>query len=192
MSQKPKTPLALVPEPALPSLPFKVAAISGRTATHVKFRPSGPERAAIAAHLGLIDLPALEFDGDIRPLGKRDLTLTGRLVAKVVQACVVTLAPVAATLTEEVARKYLSDWVEPEGDEVEIPEDDSEPLPEVIDAASVVIEALALALPPYPRAPGAELGEAVFAEPGAAPLRDADLRPFAALGRLIKPEEPKG
>lgn len=182
MSQTSKT------GPALPELPFKVAAISGRQSTHVKFRPSAPDRAAIAAELGLLELPAFEFEGEIRPLGKRDLILTARLKAQVVQPCVVTLGPVPATLDEAVTRKFLSDWQEPEADEVEIPEDDTtEPLGEVIDAAAVAIEALALALPLYPRAPGAALGEAVFAAPGAEPLRDADLRPFAGLAGLIKP-----
>jgi hypothetical protein len=46
---------------------------------------------------------------------------------------------------------------------------------------AVLAEALALALPDYPRAPGAELGQAVFAEPGIEPLRDEALRPFAGL-----------
>ena len=173
----------------LPSLPFRVASISGRNATHVKFHPSAPERRAIAASLGLIDLPALTFDGDIRPLGKRDLILTGRLTARAVQACVVTLEPVPCVLDEEVTRKFLEDWQEPDAEEAEIPEDDTaEALPEVIDAVLVVVEALSLALPLYPRASGAALGEAVFAEPGAAPLRDDDLRPFAGLAKLIKPE----
>lgn len=173
----------------LPSLPFRVASISGRTSTHVKFRPSVPERKAIAAALELVDLPALSFDGEIRPQGKRDLVLTGELRAEVVQACVVTLAPVPATIAEPVTRKFIADWVEPEGDEVEIPDDTTEPLPEVIDAAAVAIEALAVALPQYPRAPGAELGEAVYAEPGTRALRDADLRPFAGLAGLLKPEQ---
>lgn len=175
----------------LPSLPFRVAAISGRTSTHVKFRPSAPERKAMAQALQLLDLPALSFDGEIRPLGKRDLVLVGKLTARAVQACVVSLAPVPCEVSEELRRKYLADWQEPEGDEVEIPEDDGEPLPEVIDAAAVVMEALALALPLYPRAPGAALGAAVFAEPGAAPLRDEDLRPFAGLANLLTPKEAK-
>jgi uncharacterized metal-binding protein YceD (DUF177 family) len=67
-----------------------------------------------------------------------------------------------------------------------MPEDDStEALPEVIDAVTVVVEALALALPLYPRAAGVELGEAVFTEPGLAPLREGDLKPFAALAGLV-------
>lgn len=66
-----------------------------------------------------------------------------------------------------------------------MPEDDTlEPIPEVIDLRALAAEELALALPDWPRAPGAELGEAVFAAPDAAPLRDADLRPFAGLQAL--------
>ena len=42
-----------------------------------------------------------------------------------------------------------------------------EPLPQALDLGEVMVEALALALPPYPRAPGVELGEVVATEPGA-------------------------
>ncbi len=177
---------------ALPSLPFKVTAIAGRTSTHVRLRPSAPERKAIADALGLLDLPRLEFDGEIRPAGKRDLVLTGKLVASVVQPCSISLEPVTTAISEEVRRLYLSDYADPQDNEVEIPSDDTqEALPEVIDAASVAIEALALALPMYPRAPGVELGEAVFAEPGLQPLREGDLKPFAGLaGLVLKPKDP--
>ena len=181
-------------EVPLPSLPFKVTAIAGRTSSHVRFRPSAPERKAIADVLGLLDLPKMEFDGEIRPAGKRDMVLSGKLTASVIQPCSVTLDPVTTPISEEVRRRYLSDYVVPEDHEIEIPEDDTqEALPEVIDAASVAIEALALALPMYPRAPGVELGEAVFTEPGLAPLREGDLKPFAALaGLVLKPKDQGG
>ncbi len=188
---KPNAPPAAAPVLApggadLPSLPFKVTAIAGRTSTHVRFHPSGPERQAIAQVLGLISLPVLTFDGDIRPAGKRDMVLEGKLAATVVQPCSVTLDPVTTTLKEAVRRHYLADYKLPEADELEIPEDDStEALPEVIDAAAVTIEALTLALPLYPRAPGVELGEAVFTQPGTAALREGDLKPFAGLAGLV-------
>ena len=177
---------------ALPSLPFRVASIAGRTSTHVRFHPGAADRAAIAQALGLLDLPELAFDGDIRPQAKRDMVLEGKLTARVVQPCSVTLEPVTTRISDTVIRQYLSDFTLPGADEVEIPADDTlEPLPEVIDAAAVAIEALALALPLYPRAPGVELGEAVFTTPGAAPLRQGDLKPFAALaGLVLKPKGP--
>ncbi|NTT87402.1 YceD family protein [Tabrizicola fusiformis] len=171
---------------ALPSQPLRVATLASRKPTRFAFRPDGAAREMIAAALGLLDLPALELVGEIRPEGRRDLRLEARLVAEAVQPCSVTLAPVPAKVEEPVLRRYLADYAAPQGDEVEITEDESEPLPEVIDIAAVAVEALALALPAWPRAPGAELGEAVFAEPGVAPMRQADLNPFAGLASLAE------
>jgi uncharacterized metal-binding protein YceD (DUF177 family) len=170
----------------LPSLPFRVVSIAGRSATHFKFMPDVAARKAIAASLDLIDLPQLVFEGDIRPSGKRDMVLTAKLSALAIQPCSVTLDPVRTRINEVVLRQYMADFETPKGEEVEIPEDDSvEALGEVIDAAAVAIEALALALPLYPRAEGVELGEVVVAPPDVAPLRDADLKPFAGLAKLI-------
>ena len=173
-------------DPALPSLPFRVASIAGRSATHVKFAPDLAARKASAAALDLLDLPQMLFDGDIRPSGKRDMVLSGKLTALAIQPCSITLAPVKTRIEEQVLRQYLADFQTIDGEEVEIPEDDTlEPLGEVIDAAQVAIEALALALPLYPRAPGVALGQVAVAPPGSEPLQDADLKPFAGLAKLI-------
>ncbi|MGE4328055.1 MAG: DUF177 domain-containing protein, partial [Pseudodonghicola sp.] len=84
-----------------------------------------------------------------------------------------------------VRRLYLANMDVPQGAEVEMPEDDTvEPLGTVIDPEAVMIEALELALPLYPRSESAELGEAVFTEPGKQAMRDEDTRPFAALASL--------
>ena len=167
------------------SHPLRSATLSARKPTRFHLRPDLEQRRGIAEALGLLDLPALAFKGELRPVGQRDFLLKAELVARAVQPCSVTLAPVATTIDDTVRRTFVRDFVIPDADEVEIPEDDStEPLPEVIDVADVAREALALALPLYPRAPGASLGEAVFAEPGTAPLRDEDLRPFAGLAAL--------
>ncbi len=169
-----------------PTMPFRVASIAGRSATHVKFAPNAEARAAIAAELDLLDLPHLVFDGEIRPSGKRDLILTGTLTALAVQPCSVTLQPVRTRVSETVTRKYLADYQMQDGEEVEIPEDDTvEPLGEVIDAAEVAIEALVLALPLYPRAPGVGPADLQVAPPDVAPLSDADLKPFAGLAKLL-------
>ena len=95
--------------------------------------------------------------------------------------------PVTTQLRDQIERRYIRDYQEPEADEMEIlADDDSEPLPEVIDVAAIAIEALTLALPLYPRAPGAALGEAVFADPGVEPLKDVELKPFAGLAALAE------
>lgn len=171
-------------DPSL-SHPLRVAALSNRKPVRFDLKPDAAARAAIAADLDITALPAFRFKGELRPLGRQDFVLEAAMEATVEQPCSVTLQPVITKLTETVSRRYDADFVFPEGDEVEMPEDDNvEPLPEVIDVGVVATEALALALPLYPRAEGAELGEAVFAAPGQAPLRDGDLKPFASLAAL--------
>lgn len=175
-----------LPPAALPvTLPFRVATLSARKPTRFSLKPDTAERAAMAQALDLLALPVFELVGEIAPEGRNDFRLTARMTARVVQPCAVSLAPVTTDLTEDVIRRYDADFTVPDADEVEIPDDDTtEALPEVIDVGTVALEALALALPLYPRAPGAELGEAVFSAPGTAPLRDEDLRPFAGLAGL--------
>jgi uncharacterized metal-binding protein YceD (DUF177 family) len=168
-------------------MPLRTATLGGRKPTRFDFRPDAAQRDALALVLGISAIPALRFKGEVRPLGRSDLVLEARLEATVVQPCVVSLAPVTTKIDEPVLRRYLRDFALPEVDEAEMPEDDtSEPLPDSIDPGAVMTEALALALPDYPRTPGAVHGDVVVAPPGAVPLRDADLKPFAGLADLAK------
>jgi len=148
--------------------------------------PDAEERTAIADRLGASAIRKLRFEGELRPQGRQDWLLVATLGATVVQPCVVTLEPVTTRIDEEVRRTYLAEMPEPEGgDEVEMPQDETaEPLPDALDLAAVMEEALALALPPFPRAEGAELGEAVFTTPGAEALTNDDAKPFAGLKSL--------
>lgn len=171
---------------------IRPAALSGRTPLPLVLVPSDAVRDAIAARLGLLAVKKLRFEGAFAPEGRRDWRLTGRLGATVVQPCVVTLAPVTTRIETEVVRTYRAEMPQPVHHEIEMPEDDTEePLPELLNPMDVVEEALALALPLYPRAEGAEIGEAVFGPPNAAPMRDEDTRPFAALARLKNQQEPE-
>jgi uncharacterized metal-binding protein YceD (DUF177 family) len=167
------------------SYPLRVADLATRKPTRFDLSPNEADCALIAALIGISAVRKLRFKGELRPAGKHDFTLEAQLGATVVQPCVVSLAPVTTRIDEPVIRRYINGLEQPDADETEIPEDDSiEPLPDVIDVGAVLLEALALALPPYPRAKGADLGEAVFAAPGTAPLRNEDLRPFAGLAGL--------
>lgn len=169
---------------ALPKLPARMGQVSGKKPLHFNFVPDAPARAQIAAALDLLDLPEFAFKGALTPESRGDVALTAALTALVVQPCALTLAPVHTRIKDQATRRYVRDYQEPEADEMEIGPDDVEPLPDEIDLAAIAIEALTLALPLYPRAKGAELTEAVFAPPGVAPLKDADLRPFAGLAAL--------
>lgn len=97
-------------------------------------------------------------------------------------------------LDEPVRRRYLAGLDPPAPGESEMPDDEAEALPAALDLGGVMLEALALALPPYPRAPGAEPGAETGAKtgaktragPGAEPPTDEALRPFAGLRDALK------
>lgn len=166
--------------------PLRTADLAGRKPTRFDLKPEGEALTALAAAVGVSALSDVRFRGELRPIGRHDWALEGALSAEVEQPCVVTLAPVRSRVEDTVRRRYLSELPElPEGGETEMPEDDTvEALRGVIDPGRVMEEALALALPLYPRAEGAELGEAVYTAPGVAPLREAEVKPFAGLAGL--------
>jgi hypothetical protein len=90
---------------------------------------------------------------------------------------VISAEPVTTRIDTPVVRRFLREMPVPTEPEAEIPDDDTlEPLGPVIDPGAVMAEALALALPDYPRAPGAALPEGLAPEPLA--------NPFAALAAL--------
>ncbi|TDE40401.1 YceD family protein [Antarcticimicrobium sediminis] len=164
---------------------LRVAELPQNTPTLFELAPDAPARALLAQELGLIALRKLRFSGEISAYGKHDWQLKGKLGATVVQPCVVTLEPVTTRIDTEIHRLFLTELPEDEAPDVEMPEDDnSEKLGAWIDPAAVMAEALALALPLYPRKQDVELGEAIFTEPGKAPMRDKDTRPFAGLSGL--------
>lgn len=124
------------------------------------------ERKALARRFGLVSLDRLVAEGTIFPEANSGLfRLEGRLIADVVQSCVVTLAPVAARLDVPFERLYGADveneWAgkDDSGREVLLdPEEDLLPEPlfnDSVDVGEAVAEQLALELNPFPRAAGA-------------------------------------
>ena len=160
--------------------------------------PDAGARDRLADELGLERLRKLRFAGALYPEGREDWRLEAELGATVVQPCVVTLAPVTTRIEETVTRRYLAHMPglpgAEAGEEIEMPEDDTaDPLPDQLDLAQVMAEALALALPPYPRAADAALpADAQDDATGDADAPEAETRrPFAGLSDLLKkpPEE---
>lgn len=176
-----------VPPASLPRAVIRLDAADGRRPIPVALTPDAGERAAVAAHLGLLALRKLRFEGRLIPEGRRDWRLEAMLGATVVQECVATLDPVTTRIDEAVTRRYLAGMPPPAPGESEMPEDDTaEPLPGTLDLAEVMIEALALALPPFPRAEGAPPLDLEAAPPGSAPIgQEAARRPFAALRDVL-------
>jgi uncharacterized metal-binding protein YceD (DUF177 family) len=164
---------------------LRVAELPQNAKTPFSLRPDAAALRQIAEDLGLGSVRKLSFEGTLTALDRTDWQLDARLGATVVQPCVVTLEPVLTRIDADITRLFVKDYVEPDEPEAEMPEDDrSELLTAWIDPTAVMIEALALEAPEYPRAPGAELGEVIYTKPGDAPMTDADARPFAGLASL--------
>ncbi len=171
---------------------LRVADLSQNTATRFEIQPETPLLSEIATQMGVLGLRKLRFIGEIRGHGKRNWALKGDLGFTVTQPCVVTLDPVNTRIDTKIERLFLANYDIPGEEEAEMPEDDNvEPLESHINPYTVMLEALALHLPQYPRKNGVELGESVHTAPGIAPMRDEDTRPFAGLASLrdqLKPD----
>ncbi|TDT77281.1 uncharacterized protein DUF177 involved in 23S rRNA accumulation [Litoreibacter halocynthiae] len=164
---------------------LRLADLPSRKATQISYIPDTDAMAQLAEEMDLSALRKMRLEGTLQPLGNKDWRLEARFGATVVQPCVVTLEPVTTRIEEPVLRQYLSDWQPPTDAEAEMDGDDvSEPLPDAIDIAEVAAEALALAVPRYPRIDGAKLAQTDFTEPGAEAMTDEDVKPFAGLASL--------
>ncbi len=171
---------------------MRLSDLATRKPTEFSLVPTADERKAVSEALGIVGVKKLRFVGALAPLGNKDWTLTAELGATVVQNCVVTLDPVTTRIDEALKRSYVADLPEIEASEIEMLVDETvEDLPDALDLAQVMIEALSLSLPVYPRADGADLAETVFTKPGVTPMSNEDARPFAGLGALRESLENK-
>jgi uncharacterized metal-binding protein YceD (DUF177 family) len=151
----------------------------------VALRPDADALAVLAADLGIPGLRKVALTGTLSPVGRRDWRLTAQLGATYLQDCIVTLAPVTTRVDEPVIRVYTADITAPGPGEVEMPDDvDTELLPATLNLSDLLAEALALALPPFPRAPGVAFDGIEVTAPGVTPLGDDGVKPFAALAAL--------
>ncbi len=164
----------------------RLAALRASGPQQIRVEPDTAARAEIVRDLDLSALRKVRMDVRLIPEGAADWRLEGQLGATVVQPCVATLEPVTTRIDVPVLRRYLTELPDiPEGEELEIPEDDSiEPLPAVLDLMAVLVEDLALNLPQYPHVDGAAPVTQSYAEPGITPMTEDDTKPFAGLAGL--------
>lgn len=162
---------------------LRVAHLSPSRPNEFDIAPDAEVRHRIAAGLELLALPEMRFAGAIRASGAEDWALTGKLVARVVQPCAITLDPVETAIAEDVALIFSPHVAVPEEEEVEMGDDSVEPLGSWIELGDIALEALALALPSHPLSPGAEMPEEAI---GDDPAEDEGRKPFAGLADLLK------
>jgi hypothetical protein len=116
---------------------------------------SPAECGALARRFAIPAVDRLSASLLLRPEPGGAVTVTGTLSADVVQSCVVSLEPVPQHLEEAVSLRLVPPGEEPSDDP-----DGPDEIPlegDAVDLGEAIAEQLALALDPYPRAPGAEL-----------------------------------
>lgn len=140
----------------------------------LRLEADAASRARLAARLGLLALHGLAAELRLNPGPEGRIDVRGHLDAELEQACVVTLAPVAERIAAPLAWRLLPAGMEAtDGDD---DPDDIETQDGVADLGEALAQELALALNPYPRAPGAEIPDEY--------RPDGADGPFAALRRL--------
>ncbi len=140
------------------------------------------QRAALAEAHGLLGVESFRLDAEVTTWKRGGVRVEATIKASIVQACVVSLEPVAnvvatefeALLVPENSRLARPDWaasgevvVDAEGDDA--PETFSG---DIVDVGELAEQYFELAIDPYPRAPGAKLPSAGRAEPRNSALAD--------------------
>lgn len=165
--------------------PMRVASLSRRSETQFRVAAEPRELEALAAYLDVLRVDRLTLAGFISPEENEGWRVRGRLVARVDQACVVSLATLHFRHEAEVDRHYLPADRLFEGPEIRVlhDEDDTpDPYEDSIDPALLAVETLALMIDPYPRAAGAEFRQTPSPTPS--DPEEASPNPFAALAAL--------
>jgi uncharacterized metal-binding protein YceD (DUF177 family) len=155
----------------------------GQTGDEISFHASEEERAELAKTVGLLEVPNFSAHIALKKISPTNFEIAYRLGAEIVQACVVTLEPLAASIARVFTRElhYTPNLRRPAEKEVIVVPGDDE-LPEEIgslhfDLAGPLMEEFLLAIDPYPRAPGVE-----FSSPSSATAPPDS--PFAVLKDL--------
>ncbi len=151
---------------AILSRPYDTAHLPA-TGVDMEFAASDEQRAALAAAYDLVAMDRLSASATLTPGAGGLVAVSGRVVADIVQSCVVSLEPVAQHIDETFAvdfapagRPAAKPPLEAAREVAIDPEAPDPPEPMAgtsVDVGALVEEMFVLAIDPYPRAPGAEL-----------------------------------
>jgi len=145
------------------SRPVIVATINrgGETLT---LTPTTAEAEALAHRLGVEGVRELVAEVTLKQRGKGVVSARGRVQATLDRLCVISLAPIEEKIDERFSVLFRPEAAAEAGARAEVAldteADDEEPYADgTIDLGEHVAQTLALALAPWPRAPGASLPE---------------------------------
>lgn len=149
----------------------------------IKRTATDDERAAVAQALNVLSCNSLRLQARLKRAPDSGYRLRGKLTADVVQACVVTLAPVLETVVADIAVEFRppEDAREAAGGVIDLDaESDIEPMDGTsIPVGRITYEELVAGLNAYPRRPGASYNPLEEARPA-----HSTAGPFAILSKL--------
>jgi len=168
------------------SYPVKVGNISANAVT-VRLEANEAERKALSDLWDVLEVQSLKAELQIARWKKDGVKIKGRVQARIVQACVVTLEPVESAIDEPVEAIFVPEGsrlariaANDSGEMILDPEGPDLPdtfAGDTIDVGLAVTEHAALAIDPYPRKDGASFGERIESSD----KDDIRPNPFAAL-----------
>ena len=140
--------------------------------------------------LDILSIKKVSLVGTLAPISINEWRLKAELRATVKQKCVISLKPVQTIVHETIRRTFSpsalqnASKADDDGISPVIFDDTLHEFNDEIDLADVIFEELTLNLPLYPRFGGADLGSYTVTEPGANPLNEENLKPFAKLSEF--------
>jgi len=149
---------------------------------HMAIEAEPEELAALSRRFGLVAIDRLAAEADIARKQGAAVVARGRVTAAVTQSCVASGEPVEAAIDEPFEVEFRPTPAADADDEIELGQSELDVVffdGGVIDLGEAVAETVALALDPYPRAPGA--AEALKA---AGVKSEEEAGPFGALAGL--------
>ncbi len=153
-------------------------------------RLSNQKVSELIKGLDLLNIKKVSLVGSLAPLSIDEWRLKAVLKANVKQKCVISFKPVQTIVNETIRRTFSPSAsqnnyeADDDGTSPVIFDDSLHELNDEIDLAEIIFEELNLILPLYPKIEGAELGCYSVTEPGAKPLNEENVKPFAQLSEL--------
>ena len=151
---------------------------------------SNQKVAELVKRLDLLSIKKVSLVGILSPLSNDKWSLKAEIRANVKQKCVISFKPVKTIVCEPINRTFSSSAMQNtfKADDDGISpvsfDDTLHELNDYIDLDEIIFEELTLILPLYPKIEGAKLGSYSVTEPGAKPLTEENIKPFAQLSEL--------
>lgn len=130
----------------------------GQAGLDVRVEASAAECSALAFRMRLPAILCMACDFHLERQAAGHVTARGRLSARVVQTCVISLEEFEAIVREDFTIRFVENGRESQ--EIDLESDDEVPFQNgVLDLGEAAAEQLALSLDPYPRLPEAAVPE---------------------------------